>query len=163
MPRYLLTQMMPHGRRQDRMPVFQRELAVRSTNATPLRLIKSGRSGYSPLAIPKEFELWEYRFWAMSTVNSKLLVTECRCCQNLGSSNTTQRRQHFKLNRCSSKLIEAYKLLLKDKRCIICNAKTIKATWGVPLCGDACIEAFCEVESQPMALKQALDLIPENF
>jgi hypothetical protein len=39
-------------------------------------------------------------------------------------------------------VLEALKLLNKDKRCVTCNKRTESCKWGTPLCGTPCQTAW---------------------
>ena len=105
------------------------------------------------------FALWEYRFWAAAlSLDERSVTAECRGCQAV-FSNEKARKAHIGDVGCAKRLTEAFKLLLKDKMCVICNMRSYQEKWGVPLCSPACVEAWCKVESQPDALKLALGLV----
>lgn len=113
---------------------------------------------YKP-PLTKEFENWEYRFWVADIdASGRLASAECRCCNSLFHI-MEGRRLHGANNGCFVKLTSAFKLLLRDKKCVICNQSTIKQTWGVPLCGSGCMEAWCSIEGQPDSLTAALQLV----
>lgn len=165
LPRWIITNRnMPAGKRQCKKPVFVAPRQYRSylvLDGTQL-LSDRAKKAYLPKEIPNLFEAWEYRFWAMGIMFAGHPVTECRCCGNAGDVNVERRRNHLGMGGCAKKLCEAYKLLLKDNICVICDQKTTQQKWGVPLCGSACHEAWCEVETQPKALTMALALVGEN-
>lgn len=130
-----------------------------------------GSSGFIPASqaaikgnLPeiKGFADWEYRFWAveLSTVNGEPM-TECRCCRSV-FGNTQSRRAHGAVQGCFKKLTNAYDLLLKDMVCPICNMRSYKSKWGVPLCSPACSLAWCAAEAQPDALTAALQLVGDG-
>jgi hypothetical protein len=43
---------------------------------------------------------------------------------------------------CTVLITHASKALRAKAKCIVCNGSTIKARWGIPLCGPKCIEVF---------------------
>lgn len=104
-----------------------------------------------------EFAGWEYRFWAAALEGDKVCVTECRCCHMI-YMDRVNRRAHLRETGCSKKLVGAFKLLQADQRCVICNNRSTKEKWGVPLCDDTCIKRWTEEEAQPLALEAALEL-----
>jgi hypothetical protein len=75
----------------------------------------------------------EYRFWRASGTNGC-----CRLCMAIVPT-TAERRAHQRERSCTVKLVDAYKLLLKDMKCVVCDTKTTHKMWGVPLCGQTCI------------------------
>ena len=110
----------------------------------------------------KGFEGWEYRFWAAVEMEDKRgVIAECRGCLAV-FSDTMARKLHLGPMGCAKRLTAAYKLLLKDKMCVICNMRSYKEKWGVPLCSPTCEQAWREVESQPDPLKAALQLVGDN-
>lgn len=166
LPRYILTTMnMPGGRRTAKKPVFK-------APAPPMswwdRHKMQEPKGYQPEELKGVFEGWEYRFWSMNTWLSpsakygKGIITECRGCGTVGSTEQKIRQMHFNQGGCAKRLCAAYKLLLRDKLCLVCNTKTTQQKWGVPLCGSACQQAWCETETQPKALIDALLLVGDE-
>lgn len=108
------------------------------------------------------FDGWEYRFWAAEASECKrTVIAECRGCGAM-FSDAVARREHIGKMGCSIRLTAAYKLLLRDKMCVICNMRSYQEKWGVPLCSKACVEAWSSVESQPEALRAALALVGEG-
>lgn len=163
LPRWILTNMcMPGGRRTAPKPV----LVVNGREEYKRDRHSASGSKYMPKEEKGVFEGWEYRFWAavsVSTRSSASFLTECRGCGNVGGNTIEVRRLHWQHGGCAKKLCAAYKLLLKDKLCVICDCKTSRERWGVPLCGSACEQAWCETESQPKALLAALLLVGDNY
>ncbi len=90
------------------------------------------------------------------------VIAECRGCMSV-FSDTIARKLHLGQMGCAKRLTAAYKLLLKDKMCVICNMRSYKEKWGVPLCSSICEQAWREVESQPDPLKAALLLVGDNL
>lgn len=106
----------------------------------------------------KGFDLWEYRFWAaQQSEDNRTVIAECRGCMSV-FSDPIARKEHLGRMGCSKRLCAAYKLLLKDNMCVICNMRSYQEKWGVPLCSKACVEAWCKVETQPEPLLAALML-----
>lgn len=162
-PRWVITQIcMPHGVRLGKM----REYPVEETDENPRRGwpkhfgfggVMTPIKQYAPPELKGVFQNWEYRFWAASLEIHTSPVIECRACHKMYGKE--DRTGHPSERECYNRLCSAYKLLLKDKRCVICNTRTTKEKWGVPLCTNGCQQAWCEVEAQPLALTQALDLV----
>jgi hypothetical protein len=68
--------------------------------------------------------------------------------------------EHQKENGCTTKLVEAYKLLLRDKKCVICDKTTSHTKWGVPLCNTTCVLRFqFEVGAGSYAIGLAMRLV----
>ena len=151
-PRWLIAnKCMPGGRRTAPKPVLVIE--------TPARLGKRFGAYEAPV-IAGQFEHWEYRFWAMGVIgNTGVALTECRCCGHVGKRDMKIRRLHLSQGGCATKLCEAYKLLLRDRKCVVCDQKTLFKKWGVPICSSSCEQAWCEVEAHPSALQAALQLV----
>lgn len=163
LPRWIITNIcMPHGYRTAPKPVLivppqERDLGYST------RYYSEKTKGYDPPVLKDIFEHWEYRFWCMAVwPPSTQILTECRCCGHLGEQDKTIRQQHFKQSGCSKRLCNAYSLLLRDMACVICDKKAHNAKWGVPLCSSACTQAWCESESQPKALLEALKLTEDQ-
>lgn len=116
---------------------------------------------YKPYELKEVFEGWEYRFWAAQQFSTGV-YTECRVCGFESGKTPLERRHHHEVGGCAKKLTEASKLLLKDMMCVICDMKSHKCKWGIPICSDTCMQAWCESEAQPKALTAALLLVPKG-
>lgn len=104
------------------------------------------------------FDNWEYRFWAVELIAYQPISAECRNCNKLFFTSEA-RRKHPSDHDCFRTLIGAYELLLRDKRCVICDKVTSSKAWGVPLClGSSCMNTWMHLDAQPNALLQALSL-----
>jgi hypothetical protein len=151
LPRYIVAQKcLWGGWRQPAKPVIPRPVVVSRRSA-----------GSVKDEIPElpGFDVWEYRFWAATAaLDSRSVTAECRRCLSIFSSGAA-RRLHTGQNGCAKKLTDAYVLLLRDGMCVICNMKSYQFKFGVPICSKACLKAWCEVETQPDALKAALALV----
>jgi hypothetical protein len=105
-----------------------------------------------------DFENWEYRFWCVDIANNTPVTTTCRACEAVFFSKE-QRRIHQKEQGCTTIVIQAYKLLLRDMCCIICDHPTKNQKWGVPICDAAlCIDVFLHESPCPASLFNALNL-----
>ena len=153
LPRWMITnKCMPAGHRTAKKPVLV--IPVEE------RFVGGSGGSYRPPTIKDVFDGWEYRFWAMATLNENTpCVVECRCCGSVQGHTRQARVFHHAQGNCTKRLCSAYKLLLLDKRCVICNMKTFGDKYGVPLCCSGCIQAWCEAEPQPAALLNALLLV----
>ncbi len=78
----------------------------------------------------------EYRFW-LGKPAQHASTAICRAC---GAERFTAvgRRDHLKEVGCTKVLVAAYKELLADGVCVICDTKTARRGWGVPLCSIKC-------------------------
>jgi hypothetical protein len=144
------------GHRLAKKPVFETP-RVLSAFARP-------NGGKEPLVQVKTlvgWDNWEYRFWAADVNEGSCVVCECRACGSMFGGQPG-RSLHLANFGCAKKLVAAYKLLLKDRRCVICNEKTGNASWGVPLCTDACVNKWKHEESQPAPLVAALHLVGDG-
>lgn len=163
LPRWIITnRCMPAGRRTAPKPVLVVPVAQHEISGFSKGSYFDRPGAYQPQVIKDVFEHWEYRFWCMCTWPPAIqILAECRVCGHLGEQDPMIRQGHFKQSGCAKRLCAAYSLLLKDMKCVICDKKALRAKWGVPLCSSACTQAFCEQESQPNALKAALELVGE--
>ena len=159
LPRWIITnKCMAHGRRFPKKPVLPNSWPSWDRGIT----VYNAQKNYIPAELGEIFKGWEYRFWAAAIqTHARSVIAECRCCGNIVGAEMTARHLHLNQGGCSKRLCAAYKLLLRDKVCVICNLRTELQKWGVPLCSSSCQQAWCEAESQPQALKAALDLIGE--
>lgn len=83
----------------------------------------------------------EYRFWVGSSMdNSRLSI--CRACNRTlyGAEHRAFHKEDKSVqvdgNCCSVRLVNAYKVLLRKQKCVVCGGKTLTTRWGVPLCMD---------------------------
>lgn len=81
-------------------------------------------------------------------------------CRNCGEVLFTKedRRKHMKEG-CSKILTEAYKALLRDRKCVICDEVTSVRHYGVPLCSKDCVNEWCFVTRKPTSLVMAIDFV----
>lgn len=149
LPRWLVyKKCLPGGRRLAKKPVFEPPRSVFERRPLITDAVKN-------LAM---WDNWEYRFWAADVNEGNCVVSECRACGSMFGGQEG-RAIHLAKMGCAKKLVAAFKLLLKDRRCVICNEKTSKDKWGVPLCSDICANTWMHEESQPPPLQAALELI----
>lgn len=78
--------------------------------------------------------------------------SKCRLCQT--SFTNEDNRKNHKIG-CQKKLEAAYMLLLMDMKCVICDAKVKRASWGVPMC-QPCEERWMFDVNPPAALCAAV-------
>lgn len=98
-----------------------------------------------------------YRFWKVETYPEGETYT-CRACKEICMSHA-DRISHLKGFGCAKTLIAAYKLLLRDMRCVVCDVLTTNIKWGVPLCAGTCERHWREEEARPTALLSALRIV----
>lgn len=102
-----------------------------------------------------DFKNWEFRYWSVENASGQCKVSVCRCCEDM-EIDPVKRKQHHKAHGCTTKLQDAYKLLLKDMKCVICDTPCYTTQWGVPICiGGTCLLKW-KFDSTPMALAEAL-------
>lgn len=159
---YIEQVFMPRGRRQGKRPKYVAPVSYTYAPGVHLgpRLIHLGHEEYVPQQFHGVFGLEEYRFWSMNAAHGAI-IAECRCCGAIVGASPSARKEHA-VGGCFKKLVAAYQLLRKDQRCAICDAKTKKEKWGVPLCGNGCMQAWCEAEPQPDSLFAALNLVGDR-
>lgn len=108
------------------------------------------------------FVNWEFRYWAIENHGTMPSIAVCRSCGDLEQSKEKRRLHHDK-HQCTKTLHAAYKALVKDKRCVMCDAYTVNTEWGVPICNDVkCITKW-KFEPDPAALIEALRLTQMNI
>lgn len=109
------------------------------------------------------FEHWEYRFWRVELNANRTGITNvvCRACQEILLTKTGRER-HKEMKGCYQTLVEAYRLLLADQICVICNAATTQRRWGLPMCSMRCEEQWLHEVDQPEALSAAILLAEMN-
>lgn len=101
------------------------------------------------------------RFWKIEEFQwdgKQAKLYECRACGNIHYTVEACRKHYEK--GCAKELVEAYKLLLLDHKCVVCDQPTVGEKWGVPLCTDGmCQRHWKETEATPSALLEALGLL----
>jgi hypothetical protein len=97
----------------------------------------------------------EARFWA--GVRGAGGYSQCRACQRV-CWGPSERLRHKNEYRCTVDLVEAYKLLLRDRKCVVCDSETSEARYGVPLHMETCIQRF-RSHSDSRAIEEALLLV----
>jgi hypothetical protein len=108
-----------------------------------------------PVDSSLEFENWEYRFWTLE-MHGTIGSAVCRNCE-VSLRDKEMRRKHLNKNGCADRIVNAYALLLKDRKCVVCDTLTTNKKWGVPLClSTSCMLNFMHQEAVPAALCQAL-------
>jgi hypothetical protein len=96
----------------------------------------------------------EYRFWR-SGDNHKGF---CRACQE-SFALPSERMKHQKEKGCTILLIEAYTLLLRDRKCVVCDNATTYTKWGIPLCNNSCVYRWqFEIGAGTYAISMAMKL-----
>lgn len=89
-----------------------------------------------------------YKYFAGSEFTSSLRSI-CRACGQIMHS-ATERIAHMDNSRtlykndmtCAHALVVAHKLLLKEGECLVCQNRTTRQKWGVPLCSETCIKVW---------------------
>lgn len=107
----------------------------------------------------------EYRFW-IGGVDKSSNFALCRACRKSVYS-PFDRKQHFADSKwfvggdpCSTRLVNAYKILSALPACIICKKSRFgKGKWGVPLCEQAdCVRNWMFEQQRWIPLEQQLEL-----
>ena len=121
-------------------------------------------SGNTTQTTPIHHEPWtdgdnlahhQYRWWVGSQWKQSQSST-CRACHHTFYSER-DREQHHKTTKCRSKLTHVYSTLLRDKNCVVCDKRTGRATWGVPLCSKTCQEYW--KLNEPLSLIHELKVV----
>lgn len=108
------------------------------------------------------FNQSDFRYWSVYLNEFKVInKAVCRSCGTSALSHWA-RKQHMDSCSCGRILVDAYELLNKDGRCVICDEKTSKKKWGVPLCNDHCVDAWCFWATKPQCVESAIGIIKAN-
>lgn len=65
----------------------------------------------------------------------------CRACGDMFYRKESV-KEHFSRTECSQLVKKIATFLRRDKVCVICDARTIRCTWGFPLCSKECVARF---------------------
>jgi hypothetical protein len=98
----------------------------------------------------------DYRYWIGNRYPGAQYST-CRRCMVL--VHVEQRKEHSKKNDCNLLLVEVFKKLQFDKRCVQCDEVTLFSKWGIPLCDRFCIDDWKFELERSEAFLKALDLV----
>src|ERR1043166_2872286 len=98
------------------------------------------------------------RFRNVTGVQTCALPICCRACGEV-LFTTKDRKEHSRLKGCGRVLTEAFKALLRDRKCVICDQETRKTCWGIPICSTDCTKEWCYVTRCSAALHYAIDYI----
>jgi hypothetical protein len=118
---------------------------------------------YTRQLVPGNLGREEYRFWIGSKQNWVGYAT-CRACRMVTYSSR-ERTLHFDSeaftvggDKCSTRLVNAYKNLLCVDTCMICKKQRFgHQKWGIPICEQLnCIEAWMFGDMRWMGLEMEL-------
>lgn len=84
-------------------------------------------------------QLADYRFWVGNRLSASKMA-RCRCCGQVGL-NPINRKAHMEKTKCTSILVLAYSMMVKDRLCVVCDTHTSWTRWGAPL-HKGCMESF---------------------
>lgn len=100
------------------------------------------------------------RFWKIEIFHwekKECKTYECRNCGTYAYS-PEECKEHISKSGCAKQLVKAYKLLLRDHKCVMCDVLTTHERWGVPVCRGSCERHWQEDEATPTALHEALGI-----
>lgn len=97
-----------------------------------------------------------YEFW-IGVIDQTAATSSCRACGYI-AIHSKDRAEH-KEKGCSVRLKKAHMLLQRDMKCCICDTRTTKKLWGVPLCSVACVNTFKFNWAIPFAIRDALRMV----
>lgn len=102
----------------------------------------------------------DLRYWVgfRSTNGISNGYAACRACGEVCTDKET-RRKHMKDQGCGWLLTEAYKALLRDRKCVVCDLVTTRRVWGVPMCCKDCEAEWSFVTRCPDALRAAKEYV----
>jgi hypothetical protein len=100
------------------------------------KLLTTGKSDLigSPGNLPND----QYRFF-VGHVNADRKWTSCRGC-DVSCYSKEDRDQH--LTSCKHTVLNVLYRMRQDKLCAVCQERTDRTCWGVPLCGTNCETAW---------------------
>lgn len=116
----------------------------------------SYRGGVGVLA-KGNLPLMEYRFWSGAR-NEASRFAVCRGCRH-STHDSHQRKAHMEDLKCTDLLVKAYRRLITDEVCVICDKETSLQKWGVPICSPVCTEVWMFNMKRPAALDVAIELV----
>lgn len=166
-PRYLIAKVggLPAGLRLEKRPtvVWSARTVTPARNYAPV-LNASGDE--DDLAFRQlNFTNEEYRFWCAEITNDQtgdFVTAICRGCETTHYTQAT-RKAHLNAG-CSKRILKAYQLLLKDKKCIVCDKWTSNQKWGVPICTqEGCMHSFKHQTPQSTAMQAAIFLVDQGM
>lgn len=102
-----------------------------------------------------------YRYWIGAEERTSRF-SKCRACRMTLLSDE-DRVAHTEKFKCTVVLTDAFKLLLRDGRCVVCDSQTQNQRYGMPLCSNVCIKNWMfESKDMQAGLMQAVTLAAKN-
>lgn len=102
-----------------------------------------------------------YRYWIGAEERGSRF-SKCRACR-MSMLSEEDRRIHTEAFKCTVILTDAFKLLLRDGRCVVCDSQTQNQRYGMPLCSNYCIKNWMfESKDMQAGLMQAVTLAAKN-
>ena len=99
----------------------------------------------------------DYRYWCGLSPTARVNkgYASCRGCGEVFI--TKDGRKAHKSQGCGVKLEEAYKLLRRTTKCMICQLDTHRKVYGLPMCCKDCEFEWEYVTTTPMTLRYVLE------
>lgn len=95
--------------------------------------------GYSQLG---NLDNWMYRFYVGTEFESGCFSI-CRCCRKALYSHELRLKHKGEFTPgCTERLISAYRWLIPMGMCCVCQEKTQRQEYGVPICSDGCMSRW---------------------
>jgi hypothetical protein len=137
-----------------RLPKFPKYVPIYTqAPITQARINFGGRFG-----IGDKLTHGDLRYWCGQEGELNPEYGSCRACGEV-LFTTKDRKEHSRLKGCGRVLTEAFKALLRDRKCVICDQETRKTCWGIPICSTDCTKEWCYVTRCSAALHYAIDYI----
>ena len=115
-----------------------------------------------PCNVPKkldEVKHGDYRYWAgYHPQEHNPAYATCRSCGQV-CLNKEDRQKHSRDEGCGRLLTDAYKLLLRDRICVICDLPTQVQHFGLRLCCKDCVHEWCFKQRCPKSLMHAIQIV----
>jgi hypothetical protein len=73
----------------------------------------------------------DYRFWVGQPAQASKYAI-CRCCGQM-ALGPYARKKHMEASKCTDILVRAYKILIQESLCVVCDVHSTYCLWGVPL------------------------------
>lgn len=103
----------------------------------------------------------DFRYWSGYNNAASMAYSACRKCGEV-CLTAEGRKEHLKKG-CGPVLTKAFQALGRDKMCVVCDLKTPKRIWGIPVCCKDCEYEWKFTTRCPTSLHAAIGLIEASI
>lgn len=158
---HLLKGIRPGGVRMMKLPTLtweaEKSSMFKEEKKSHFNILDAAKVLFNPSQTLNDLSYGDYRYWCGYNNSKSREYAACRFCGDV--CVTYEIRKTHQKSGCAGKLTQAINYLGRDKLCVICNIRTTKKIWGLPICSKECEFAWSYEIRQPDALRAALNLL----